>query len=45
MHLASVPIELVALFALGLLLIWIAWVRDTSDTTEGAGDEHWRFRR
>ncbi|HJR89929.1 MAG TPA: hypothetical protein VJ782_07215 [Aeromicrobium sp.] len=39
------PIELLALLAVGLLLILVAWVRATSDDIEGAGDEHWRFRR
>lgn len=39
------PIELVALAALGLFLVWVAWVRQASDDIEGVGDERWRFRR
>jgi hypothetical protein len=41
----DIPIELIALFALGALLVWLALVRQTSDDIEGNGEERWRFRR
>ena len=40
-----VPVELFALFGLGVLLVWIALVRQQSDDIEGNGEERWRFRR
>ena len=39
------PFELLALLALGGLLVGVAWIRELSDTIERADDEHWRFRR
>lgn len=41
----EIPIELLALLALGGFLVYVALVRQTSDDIEGNGEERWRFRR